>query len=85
MASELDKNFEEVANQINEKIQEAALLLKEANRLGKSAGIERLGGGYYSLEDVDGEQREMIEQIDFDPLLRELDNAGWSRSSMMCS
>ena len=83
--SELNEDFEKVATEINSKIEQAAKLLAEANRLGKAAGMECLGGGYYSTEGVSGETREMMEEIDFNPLLRELENAGWSRSSMMCS
>ena len=83
--SELNEDFEKVATEINKKIEQAATLLKEANRLGQAAGLSQLGGGYYSLEGVSGEEREKLEEIDFNPLLRELENAGWSRSSMMCS
>ena len=40
--SDLDKDFEKIAEQINAKLSEAAAALKEANRLGKEAGLSGL-------------------------------------------
>lgn len=80
----MEEDFEDVANQINIKIEQAAKLLREANQLGKSAGLEYLGGSYYHLENESEETREKMDLIDFDPLFLELSSAGWSTSSMKC-
>jgi hypothetical protein len=82
--SDLDKDFEAVAEQINAKLVEAAKLLQEANKLGQDAGMEYLAGSYYLRDDLSREQCEMMDEIDYNPVLRALDNAGWSVSSMKC-
>lgn len=82
--SDMDKEFGKVVEQINGKIAEAAKLLAEANKLGKDAGLEVLGGSYYAMEDMSEEAREKMEEIDFHPLMITLEDSGWSTSSMKC-
>ncbi len=82
--SEIDKDFDKVAEQINAKLEEAAKLLQEANKMGQEAGMEYLAGSYYLRDDLSREQCEMMDEIDYSPVLRALDVAGWSVSSMKC-
>lgn len=82
--SEIDKDFDKVAEAINAKLVEAAKLLREANKMGKDAGMEYLAGSYYLLEDLPKNQVDMMEEIDYRPVLGALDEAGWSVSSMKC-
>lgn len=82
--TDMEKDFNKVAEQINSKIAEAAKLLQEANKLGQDAGLEYLGGSYYLLDELSEEDREKMEEINWRPLLSELSSAGWSTSSMKC-
>lgn len=57
--SELDQDFEQVADKINAKIAEAAAALKEANRLADEAGLEGL---IYTQWTDDNSESEMTEE-----------------------
>lgn len=50
--SDLNKDFEQVAEQINAKLQEATVALKEANRLRTEAGLPALIFTNYVSEDI---------------------------------
>lgn len=84
--SELDKDFQKLAKQINQKIKEAAAAMKEANKLVKKAGLP--GMTLYAAPRMSDEELEDLEskivEIDPYPLFRELDKAGWSSSSLNC-
>ena len=85
--SDLNKEFEKVAKQINQKIKEAALAMKEANKLAKKAGIPglTLHAAPNGLDDDKLEELESkIQLINVHPLFGELDKAGWSTSSLNC-
>jgi hypothetical protein len=66
--SDLDKDFEKVAQQINAKIKEAAAALSEANRLADAAGLPSLiytqwiGEDDSSLDDMSEEDRQRLEE-----------------------
>jgi len=66
--SEIDKDFEKVAAQINAKIKEAAAALSEANRLADAAGLPSLiytqwiGEDDSSLDDMSEEDRQRLEE-----------------------
>ncbi len=84
--SKLEKDFQELAKQINQKIKEATLAMKEANKLVKKAGLP--GMTLYAASRMSDEELEELEskisEIDIYPLFRELDKAGWSTSSLNC-
>ena len=89
--SELDKDFDDVAAQINAKLEEAGKAMKEANELMEKAGIKTMfvhpdaSIYYYDIEEDEEEaQEEMRDKLDITPLFKELRRAGWSTSSMGC-
>jgi hypothetical protein len=85
--SELDKDFQKLVKQINQKIKDASLAMKEANKLVKKAGMPGMtlhaAPNGLSDEELDELESKVIE-IDIYPLFRELDKAGWSTSSLNC-
>jgi hypothetical protein len=85
--SDLDKEFQKLIKQINQKIKEASLAMKEANKLVKKAGMPgmTLYAAPSGLSDDDLDELDSkISGIDIYPLFRELDKAGWSSSSLNC-
>lgn len=82
--SDIENEFDGAVAQINDKIKQAAEALKEANEIGKKAGIEYLGASYYTMEDLSKEDLKKMRDIDFEPLLDQLDEAGWHSSSLKC-
>jgi hypothetical protein len=66
--SDLDQDFEKIAEQINAKLKEAATALQEANRLAGEAGLPGLiytqwtGDDDSSLDDLDDEARQKLEE-----------------------
>jgi hypothetical protein len=75
----IDNDFDDEVKRINLKIKEAAEALKEANKIAKEAGI----GGISSFSADEG-MYDVVSEIDFDPLFDQLNDAGWSTSSMEC-
>jgi len=90
--SDLEKQFDDISDELNAKIKEAADALKQVNELAKKHGLKVLHcNPYLGLSDygvIDGDDRtlhsEVIDRLDFYPLLREMDNAGWNSSSFDC-
>lgn len=97
--SDLEKDFEEVAEKINTKIKEAAEALREANRLAGSTGMCGLIYTQWTRDDLEWdnkkmsrneidvkckEQEERCHHIDVSPLEDALNDAGWSTSSSYC-
>jgi hypothetical protein len=89
--SNLEQDFDKIAEQINAKIQEAADALKEVNRLASEANLKAVHfNPYVGFDDyaIKKEElhyhQEMIDRIDFSPLLAEMDRAGWVTSSFDC-
>ena len=88
--SEIESEFKKTAKAINDKIKAAAMILEEANKLAKIAGIGgRMGYGveYYDddeLEELTEEQEDLVDKISWSPILAELDAAsgcswfGWA-------
>ncbi len=66
----IEEEFKALQSQVGDKIAAAAELLNEANKLAGEAG--------YCL----GDSYDFYEQVR--PLLRAMDNAGWSTSSLSC-
>lgn len=77
--STLDKEFRAL---IQSKIDAATALLKEANELAESKG-ESLSdlSSDYGNDDLESEDETSVETY---ALIRQLDAAGWSTSSMSC-
>lgn len=86
--SELDKNFQDTVAQINAKLKEATLALKEANRLKGTINLPALISNPYIMEEYDEETAEALnEKIDLlntSELETEIECAGWSTSSSYC-
>jgi hypothetical protein len=88
--SDLDKDFDELVKQINEKIRESAKLLEEAIKIADDGGLETLhmhprSCRYDQLTETEIEKlRLLLEKIDFKPLFNQLDQAGWLSSSLQC-
>ena len=84
--SDLDKDFQKLAKQINAKIMESTRAMKEANKLVKKAGLPgmTLHAAPSMSDDELFELEEKIDEIDIFPLFNELDKAGWSTSSLNC-
>ena len=86
--SEIDKDYEKIVKQINQKLAKAAAALKEANELREKIGLPGFITGMRILEDLDQDQIEQfyedLEVINISDLRREIDNAGWSTSSSRC-
>jgi hypothetical protein len=89
--SELDKDFDIVAAQINAKFEEAGKAMREANELMEKAGVKTMfihpdaGPSSYDIEEEEVEsQEEMRYKLDISPVFKELRRAGWSTSSMRC-
>ena len=88
--SDLEKDFEQVINKINEKIAESAKALQEANKLAKDAGLTSLynyDSNFYksnfSKEEIE-KKIDLLHSLKFRQLFNELDNAGWSTSNLHC-
>lgn len=83
--SDIETDFQVVADQINAKIKEAALVLQEANDLAKSVGAkyydEKRSDDYYCYNPPEAEKA-LAKLVNFDPVLTALDNAGWQTSTM---
>lgn len=82
--SDLESEFQEAVDQINAKIKEAAKLLTEARKIGKDAGIDKLTFDRWEDSELEEDVEEAMAEIDFGPLLDEMDAAGWSTSSLGC-
>jgi hypothetical protein len=96
--SQLDKDFKQVAADINAKLQEAADALAKANELAKKAGLDGLiytqwttdhlqyeyGLEGQALSDKCDELEAKCEKINVQVLEDELNKAGWSTSSSYC-
>jgi len=76
--SDIEKDFQSVADQINAKIKEAGELIKQANALAKSVGVKCYAYPHCYTGDV----KKLGELIDFDPIIGSLDQAGWQTSTM---
>ena len=79
--SELDKDFDKIAEQINAKIQEAAEAIKAANELAAKANIGHLhvSDEYWDYIGHTAEtvlRQEFLSNISFVPLIHELQKAG---------
>lgn len=81
--STFDSDFEEAVEKINAKLAEAGKLMAEAREIGKKAGFESLSPINYcgSLSD---EMYDALNEIDFHPILNEMDELGWRTSSLHC-
>lgn len=66
--SDLEKEYEKVAIQVRAKLKEAGVLIKEANKLAKKAGVKSLNDMYDAT----------------DPLEKAMDACGWRTSSWSC-
>lgn len=95
--SELDQDFDQVAAEINAKLQEAADALAKANELANKAGLHGLiytqwtrdnlsydGLKGQALTDKCAELEAKCEKIKVSVLESELEDAGWSTSSSYC-
>jgi hypothetical protein len=95
--SELDKDFEQIAQQINDKLKEAAAALREANDLAEKAKLPGLIYTQFISENMryDGVPRDQIsakceelekkyELIHVNELEAALGDGGWSTSSSYC-
>jgi hypothetical protein len=89
--SDLDKDFDKIAEQINAKIQEAAEALKAANELATKAGVRSLhvSDEYwdYISSTITPEQvlwQEVASNVSFVPVIQELNKAGWHTSALDC-
>lgn len=78
--SDLEKDFDEAAAQINEKLSGAAELIKEARLLGESHGLESLYISSYSerYDDLSEEDEEKLDKISWQELSVQLDLSGYS-------
>jgi hypothetical protein len=66
--SDLEQDFNKVAEQINAKIAEAAKALKEANRLADEAGLEGLIFTQFTKEDIQRSNKYADEPLDDEQL-----------------
>jgi len=97
--NKLEKDFDELAKQINSKIVEASLILKEVNSLKNKAGLISLIYTSYISEDIayfnKGKSEEEISQMTEDfyqkikkikvkPLEEAISDLGWNTSSTYC-
>ena len=98
--SDLEKDFDKVAEQINAKLKEAAVAIQEATRLSEKVGLPSLIFTQFLQDDMrhynpDGLSKDEIrakidalevqlQQIDVRELEAALGNAGWSTSSSYC-
>ncbi len=96
--SDLEKDFDVIAAQINSKIAEAVAALKEVNRLKDEAELPALICANWIAENMECDSSmsraelnqkldqlsKKLEKIDVHQLESELCNAGWSTSSSYC-
>jgi len=93
--SEIENQFDTIASEINAKIKEAAEALKQANLLAKKHGLKTLhihphsnGLSDYGVDTNNATENtlhyQVIDRVSFDPLLDEMDHAGWSSSGFEC-
>lgn len=86
--SDLEKEYAELAANINGKIAEAGKLLAEANKLADDAGVVFLTYNEWDTQNLSEEEKEKIqfvsENISFRPVLNALSAAGWQTSSLYC-
>jgi len=80
MSDTLEQDFEALGNQINEKIKQAAKLMEEARKLAADAGVNSLTFDEYG----DGDQSDLHDWVNINPLFNQLDQAGWRTSSIGC-
>lgn len=86
----LDKDFQHIADQINQHLKTAAAALKKANQLKDKANMEALISPYGLIEclGLDEEQVELFRKqtklINVRDLEKEIQEAGWSTSSSYC-
>jgi hypothetical protein len=87
--SDLEKDFDKIAEQINAKLKEAADALREATRLSVEAGLNgslifTQWTGQDLEEEEEGDLEEKFEKIDVSDLEEALGYAGWTTSSSYC-
>jgi len=86
----LDKDFQHIADQINQHLKTAAAALKKANKLKDEANMAAIIAPYDLRESLglDEEQGELLIQkcdlIDVSDLESEICSLGWSTSSSYC-
>lgn len=97
---ELEINFDEILVKINAKLKEAALALREANRLAydeanlpgliftQFTDLSHIGCDYITdddkRDDAINKLHDRLNKIDVSELEGELEDAGWSTSSSYC-
>ena len=95
--SDLEKDYDKIINQMNEKIIEAAKLIQDVNKFTKDLGLFVLNPSYYernkcfdydlkrnlSKEELQN-KRDILENLSFKPLFDEITTAGWSASNLDC-
>lgn len=89
---DLDEEFKSYASQINEKLAEAAALLREAAVLADKAGLPSLIDSSFVREDIDNEEGEdayekfeqRINLIDVGSIESAMESCGWNASSSYC-
>lgn len=88
--SDLEKNWEEVAKQVNAKLKEATEALREVNRLTDDAGVQALIVTQWTYDWLGSEETEKLrEKL---KLIKEsvselegmIDASGWNTSSSYC-
>jgi hypothetical protein len=89
--SDLEKDFTDIANKINEQIKLAAKALNEANRLATENGIKTLNmppeaelSDYNINDDEEDTYEDFLNLVDWNPIISEMDAAGWQTSSFYC-
>jgi hypothetical protein len=81
---QIQDEFEEFADKINEQLAIAAEAINKANKIGQEAGLEYITEGRSDYNDLSKEDRIKIELIDFSGVYRAMSNSGWSMSSIGC-
>jgi hypothetical protein len=87
--SKLDKEFKNLADRINQKLEVAAKALQEANELAAGAELPGLIVSRWIREEADSDQEledieEKLSNIDTNALSEQMNIAGWSTSSSYC-
>ncbi len=87
--NQLEKEFKKAIKKINSKIIEAGESLTEANNIAKKAGIKHTHASrwfYNHLPEIKDPHKAdaIINMINWQPVLKALDDAGWATSGMSC-
>ncbi len=80
---DLEEKFASVISEINKKYKAAGKLLKEANKIAQKNKVF-IGVSNYPEYVNEDNYDDISEYIDTNEVLGELDNAGWSTSSLYC-